>query len=34
MDYTEFYSKKDKEDEMWEAEENGAFWSDWEMNQD
>lgn len=35
MDYTNWYSKKAKEDdEMWEAEENGAFWSAWEMNQD
>ena len=35
MAETEFDSKKAKEDdEMWEAEENGAFWSAWEMNQD
>ncbi len=34
MDYTKWADKQKEEDEEWEAIENGAFWSDWEMNQD
>lgn len=34
MDYTKWADKQKEEDEEWEAIENGAFCSDWEMNQD